>query len=251
MGQVNICPELGVTRVVVYIPGRSFVARPLADGSFEINYIPPGTYDLAFEAGGEVVSTLSGIVVTRKQQTDLGTVSVCIDGDGDGWDASMDCNDSDPDINPDAVETCNARDDNCNAMVDEGLPTQQFYRDADGDGYGDPAMPLLSCAQPHGYVSNNQDCYDANTQVRPSQTSFFSMPRGDSDFDYNCDSIDEQRLTVVGSCSLEPTGCELVRGWAHEVPQCGIAQDTIEGCELGGFPPDCVADIGFNTQTCR
>lgn len=73
----------------------------------------------------------------------------------------------------------------------------------------------------------------------------------DSGFDYNCDSVEEQRLTVVGSCRAAPTGCELVRGWLDEVPQCGIGRNTVERCELGGFPLACVADFGFDTQTCR
>ncbi len=52
-------------------------------------------------------------------------VGECVDADGDGWGqgacrlGSPDCNDNDPQINPDARETCNDRDDNCNGTVDE------------------------------------------------------------------------------------------------------------------------------------
>lgn len=41
------------------------------------------------------------------------------DDDGDGWDEAEDCDDGDPDINPDADEICNAEDDNCDGEIDE------------------------------------------------------------------------------------------------------------------------------------
>jgi|LNFM01.1.fsa_nt_gb hypothetical protein len=57
-------------------------------------------------------------------------VNTAIDADGDGFPAAMvggttcagrDCNDGDRAVNPGAMEVCNARDDNCNMMIDEGL----------------------------------------------------------------------------------------------------------------------------------
>ena len=54
----------------------------------------------------------------------------CVDGEGDsawtGCDAYVtlvgpDCDDTDSDRNPGAVESCNAIDDNCNGLVDECL----------------------------------------------------------------------------------------------------------------------------------
>ncbi len=47
------------------------------------------------------------------------------DGDGDGFAANDDCNDSDININPFAKELCNNKDDNCNKIVDEGNPEAQ------------------------------------------------------------------------------------------------------------------------------
>jgi hypothetical protein len=46
------------------------------------------------------------------------------------------------------------------------------YRDADADGYGNPAITLPSCdgSIPAGYVTNNTDCDDTNPSIHPGAT---------------------------------------------------------------------------------
>jgi hypothetical protein len=46
--------------------------------------------------------------------------SVAIDGDNDGYESDVDCNDNNPNVNPGAAEECNGVDDDCDGTIDEG-----------------------------------------------------------------------------------------------------------------------------------
>ncbi|MDD5094246.1 MAG: MopE-related protein [Dehalococcoidia bacterium] len=42
-----------------------------------------------------------------------------------------------------------------------------WYADADGDGFGNPAVSTTTCPPPAGYVANNTDCDDGKSAVHP------------------------------------------------------------------------------------
>ena len=77
-----------------------------------------------------------------------------------------DCNDGHSGINPGATEICDNLDNNCNNQTDEGV-LNTFYRDMDGDSYGDPNISQQACSAPAGFVANNTDCDDNNPNVNP------------------------------------------------------------------------------------
>lgn len=51
-------------------------------------------------------------------------------------------------------------------VVDENT-SSTFYRDADGDGFGDPTQTINDCGAPQGYVDNTLDCDDADGNSYP------------------------------------------------------------------------------------
>lgn len=85
-----------------------------------------------------------------------------------------DCNDNNPAINPTAAEICDGLDNNCNNLIDDQDPeldpdsANLWFRDADNDGFGNPAENKIACNQPAGFVANNQDCNDANAAINPN-----------------------------------------------------------------------------------
>lgn len=76
-----------------------------------------------------------------------------------------DCNDSDPAIHLGQNEVCNAKDDDCDGDVDEGVLVEQFT-DADGDGFGAPGTGVLACPGV-GLSFVAGDCDDENPQIIP------------------------------------------------------------------------------------
>ncbi len=95
---------------------------------------------------------------------------------------NTDCDDDDATINPAALEVCDGIDNDCNGLVDDGLDSATWYVDADGDGYGDDATGVYTCAPASGTVDLGGDCDDADIDYHPNADEFCTDPN-----DYNCD----------------------------------------------------------------
>jgi hypothetical protein len=94
-----------------------------------------------------------------------------------------DCDDGDASVNPGAVEVCNWIDDDCDGVLDDGLPTYPFYEDVDGDGFGVPEVSVMDCARPAGYAHLDTDCNDADRTIHPGA---YEMCDGEDD---DCDGV--------------------------------------------------------------
>ena len=111
-------------------------------------------------------------------------------------------------IHPDATESCNNADDNCNGYVDEGSDTTApigsvtFYADTDGDTFGDVNSTLVQCNPSNGYVGNSDDCDDGNVDIHPNATEVCNG------IDDNCDGAldDTTDPTVAPTWYLDSDG---------------------------------------------
>jgi subtilisin family serine protease len=109
----------------------------------------------------------------------------------------LDCDDTRQDVHPDLSEICDGIDNDCDGEIDEGL-VSRFYRDMDGDGYGDPSNFVDNCTAPPGYVANNLDCNDAYSNVHPG------APEVCDGIDNDCNGLvddnDKCRILVKSFC---------------------------------------------------
>ncbi|MCB9677917.1 MAG: putative metal-binding motif-containing protein [Alphaproteobacteria bacterium] len=203
-----------------------------------------------------------------------------VDADGDGYGGptdvlsctpptlpGFDCNDGDAAINPGATEVCNGVDDDCDGASDEGFPTSQWWADADGDGYGDEATTLTTCAPPSGWVDVAGDCDDAISTVNPGAAEICDGIDNDCDgfvddgmpFDFwyvdadgdgygddaslleSCAPPGANYVAVGGDCALDDPS---VSPGATEVPADGVDSDC-DGLELCYVDAD---DDGYGTE---
>jgi hypothetical protein len=140
-----------------------------------------------------------------------------IDGDGDGrGDVATRVNvcsgDTPPPNNPPYIP--NATD--CND--DNPAIFALYYRDADGDGYGNAALTLCDDATPPaGWVVKSTDCDDTRPAIHPL------VPDAQCDaVDDNCNGLlDEEFVDHVSTCGV---GACARTGWAH--CEFGLLQDT-------------------------
>lgn len=107
-----------------------------------------------------------------------------------------DCDDDNSAMFPGNPEICDGFDNNCNQQIDEGVG-DTYYRDLDGDTYGDPNSSIISCTPPQNYVADNTDCDDTKANVYPGATEECDG------LDNNCDGeVDEVCMLVCDGDTL-------------------------------------------------
>ncbi len=157
------------------------------------------------------------------------------DVDGDGWAACAECDDVNASNYPGAIETCDGADNDCDGTIDEAdaIDALTWYADADGDGYGDPAVATLSCDAPFGSVADNLDCDDADSLVNPAGVESCNG------VDDDCDGAVDEDTAVdaatwytdgdgdgYGDASTSSTACSQPAGSVADNTDCNDARST-------------------------
>jgi MYXO-CTERM domain-containing protein len=169
-------------------------------------------------------------------------------------DTDGDCDDGNPNVNPDAVEVCNGRDDDCDGLTDDADPgldpdsTETFHVDADGDGWGGEDE-VFACELPDGAAALMGDCDDRAPAVFPG------APELCNGIDDDCDGrTDDEDEVAVGNPglfidadgdgvgSVEAVACAVGDGVVDVSGDCNDADATVyPGAvdECGGGDNDC------------
>ncbi len=143
--------------------------------------------------------------------------------------AGGDCNDLEATIYPGADEVCDDTDQDCDDRVDEDAVGDgaTWYADYDEDGFGTPDYVRETCAQPDGYVDNDEDCDDQDSDAWPGSVEV--CDGGDDDCDGEVDednSADASTYYIdydgdgYGSDAYTISACELPDGWSETQDDC-------------------------------
>lgn len=103
---------------------------------------------------------------------------------------------------------------------------QTWYQDNDGDGYGNPNQTQLACSQPNGFVADNRDCDDNNSNLPTTE----SMDGIDNDGDGTIDECDECPAEIPNNNTDDD--CDGFVDECDDNSQCGAGEICINGnCE--------------------
>ena len=156
---------------------------------------------------------------------------------------NTDCDDGDGGIHPDATEYCDGEDHDCDGASMEGdsIDAEDWYPDADGDGYGDSSALVTACEQPSGHVEDGADCDDANDAVNPDAYDYCDdyADGVDDDCDGTPDNPDaayefheDADGDGYGDAAVAATGCSPPEGMTTDASDC---DDTVGDAHPGGI----------------
>lgn len=106
-------------------------------------------------------------------------------------------------------------------LVFDGL---EVYEDLDGDGYGNPEVPVNAC-DPNNvlpYAFNDQDCDDTNAAI------YFGAPGSGDNVDNDCDgTIDGSEVEIITGC-LDNAACNFNAGATVDDGSCAFPETNFD-----------------------
>jgi Putative metal-binding motif len=192
---------------------------------------------------------ICGDTLLQNCNTDTACTS---DGDGDGYNSSVDCDDSPStgaNVHPGALEVCNGVDDDCDGLVDEGNPdalgTQMVdvycNDDSDGDCGVNPGPGRCICAkvEPNSArdSTNRVMCNGEDMTAVASPRCFFA-PQPDweqcdsADHDCNGNNDDPDGDNLLEVALGYPCGSDLGQCTAGLVFGCDYTQTNLDSLNI-------------------
>ena len=132
-------------------------------------------------------------------------------------------------------------DESTTMVVFDGL---DVYQDLDGDGFGNPNVPVDACNPDNTepYAFNDQDCNDGDATI------YFDAPGTGENVDNNCDGvISGAEVTIVEGC-VDVTACNYDAEATLDDGTCEFAQEGFDcegNCVAG---EDCEGTCGGNVE---
>ncbi len=94
---------------------------------------------------------------------------------------------------------CGGDDDTDTVQKDDDDPCPEWFRDLDGDGYGDSELAQEACEQPSGWIENGEDCDDGDPTINPDAIELCDALQLDEDCDGLADDDDDEAEGKVNS----------------------------------------------------
>jgi hypothetical protein len=160
----------------------------------------------------------------------------------------LDCDDSNPDINPSKQEVCDTLDNDCDGLIDDADesvdPTDGslYFIDQDLDGYGNQGTPELNCDLMEGYSENSDDCDDNNALRNPGEEEVC-----DDDLDNDCDYfVDRNDPDCIAQ---EPISISLTVLGTQIHSQAGYSVSSAGDVNNDGWPDMLIGSPGVGNET--
>ena len=181
-----------------------------------------------------------------------------LDADSDGWgrreleqwacDCPVematngdDCDDGNAAVHPEVSERCNGYDDDCDGAVDEpgAVDAPWWFRDRDGDGWGDGGSTWQVCSCPDGFVGAAVvgDCDDGDPAVYPGAEELWY-----DGVDQDCDGASDYDADQDGFESADQAD----GGEDCDDADAEVSPDAVEACN--GVDDDCDGIVDFDAD---